>query len=151
MSQDNNAHRNDATLLPVPEGLSRCTVCDEYRGVMALNSVPGFSSSIYRYEDPSTPLTVQCICDGILCRTCKKNRIHRPISNTWDERGGFGHWPYFTAMMPCKECRTKKAKEDEERQARNAQPAVPNLEDDNSEEENQEAFVRHWSRPKKNV
>jgi|ERR1700733_420327 hypothetical protein len=119
-----NTPRKDATLLPVPEGLSRCPICNEYRGVMALRDLPNFSSSIYRYEEPSTPLRVQCICDGILCRTCNKNRIHRPISNRWDERGGFGHMPYFTAMIPCKDCRAKKnAEEDEERQARKTQPA----------------------------
>jgi hypothetical protein len=136
MSQEfNNAPRKDVTLLLVPEGLSRCPICDEYKGVMALGHLTGFSSSIYRFEDSSTPLTVQCICDGILCRTCNKNRIHRPISNTWDERGGFGHMPYFAAMMPCKDCRAKKkAKEDEERQARKAQSAVQNLDSDDSEE-----------------
>lgn len=135
MSQEfNSTPRKDSPLSPVPEGLSRCPICAEYRGVMALGYLHNFSSSIYRYENPSTPLTVQCICDGILCRTCNKNRIHRPLSNSWEERGGFGHMPYFAAMIPCKDCRAeKKAKEDEERLARKAQPAVQNLEDDDSE------------------
>jgi hypothetical protein len=135
MSQEfKSTPRKDSRLLPVPEGLSRCPICDEFRGVIALRHLPSFSSSIYRYEDPNTPLTVKCICDGILCRTCNTNRIHRPISNTWDERGGFGHWPYFSAMIPCKDCRAKKkAKEDVERLARKAQPAVQNPEDDDSE------------------
>jgi hypothetical protein len=55
---------------------------------------------------------VQCICDGILCRRCKINRIHRPISNVWDERGGFGHIPYFAAMASCNECRAKQEAEE---------------------------------------
>lgn len=112
MSQEpDNAPRNEAALLPVPEGLSRCPICGEYRGVMRLGHVSGFDSSIFRYEEPSTSLTVQCICDGVLCPICKKNRFHRPISNTWTERGGFGHVPYFRGWFPCDECYRKRNEE----------------------------------------
>lgn len=154
MSPQSNSSRPGSVrkLLQVPDGLTRCAVCNEYRGVMALNDLPGFSSSIYRDEDPRTPLTVSCICDGILCGTCKKNRIHRPISNSWSERGGFGHWPYFSAMIPCDDCRAKKeAEEHDVRHARKTQPIVRDLHGEDSEEENHAGFLRHWGRPRKNV
>jgi hypothetical protein len=112
MSQEfaNNPPKG-APRLPVPEGLTQCLVCNEYRGVMALGGLPNFSSSIYRSEDPNTPLTVQCICDGVLCPSCKKNKFHKPISNTWTERGGFGHIPYFRGWLPCNECYQKRSEE----------------------------------------
>jgi hypothetical protein len=88
-------------ILPVPPGLSRCPVCNQYRGTIGIAD-----DSIHsRKKGDSTE--VQCICDGILCSRCKVNRIPRPISNQWGERGGFGHVPYFVAMLPCKECRAK--------------------------------------------
>jgi hypothetical protein len=93
----------DAPLLPVPEGLSRCPVCNEYRGVMALKDIPD-PQGLYRDQNPETPLRVQCICDGVLCPRCKKNRFHRPISNVWTERGGFEHIPAFRGWFPCDEC-----------------------------------------------
>jgi hypothetical protein len=102
--------------LPVPPGLSRCPVCNEYRGTIGIDD-----QSIYS-ERKGDFLTVQCICDGILCRRCKNNRIHRPISNVWDERGGFGHIPYFAAMASCNECRAKKEAEEADR--KNKAPAT---------------------------
>jgi len=94
---------------PVPPGLVRCPVCNEYRGTIGIDDESPHS----RRQGDFT--TVQCICDGILCPRCKVNRIHRPISNVWDERGGFGHIPYFAAMGPCNECRAKREAEDADR------------------------------------
>jgi hypothetical protein len=88
-------------ILPVPPGLSRCPVCNQYRGTIEIDDESVHS----RKKGDSTE--VQCICDGILCSRCKVNRIPRPISNQWGERRGFGHVPYFVAMLPCKECRAK--------------------------------------------
>lgn len=93
-------------LLPVPRGLFRCPVCNEYRGTIDIDdqSVHSLCKGDF--------LRVQCICDGILCRRCKINRIHRPISNVWDERGGLGHIPYLAAMASCNECRAKQQAEE---------------------------------------
>jgi hypothetical protein len=96
-------------LLPVPSGLARCPVCNEYRGTIDLDDESPHS------RRPGDFTTVQCICDGIICPCCNINRIHRPISNVWDERGGFGHIPYFAAMGPCNECRDKREAEDADR------------------------------------
>lgn len=53
-------------------------------------------------------VAVQCLCHGILCRRCKRNRILEPGSNVYDpESNSFEHIPYFAAMMPCSECRAK--------------------------------------------
>lgn len=98
-------------LLPVPEGLARCPVCNEYKGVMALRELPD-PHGLHQDENPQTPLRVCCICDGILCPRCKINRFHRPISNVWNERGGFGHIPYSRAWFPCDECYAKQRAED---------------------------------------
>ncbi len=100
----------DAPLLPVPDGLSRCPTCDEYRGVMALKDIPNLDPS-YRDVNPDTPLRVQCICDGVLCPRCKVNRFHRPTSNVWTERGGFFHIPDFRSLIPCDECNEKRNEE----------------------------------------
>jgi hypothetical protein len=97
----------DAPLLPVPEGLSQCPVCNEYRGVMALKEIPNLLPS-YRNENPDTPLRIQCICDGVLCPGCKTNRYHRPTTNVWAERGGFLHVPQWRASFPCDECNEKR-------------------------------------------
>ena len=57
-------------------------------------------------------LGVSCLCDGILCPKCKKNKIHRPISNSYDEKDNdIVHHPYFTGMMGCSECREKRSSE----------------------------------------
>jgi len=93
-------------LLPVPSGLARCPVCNEYRGTIDLDDQSVHSRCKGDF------LTVQCICDGIPCPCCKINRIHRPISNIWTERGGFGHIPYFAAFGSCNDCRAKREAED---------------------------------------
>ena len=98
--------------LPVPPGLSRCPVCNEYRGTLGLDDESPHSRGKGDF------LSVQCICDGILCPRCKVNRIHRPISNVWTERGGFGHVPYFAARGSCKECRAKTDDEEADRRSR---------------------------------
>ena len=96
----------DAPLLSVPEGLTRCPVCNEYKGVMALEDAD--PQGFYQAENPDTPLRVQCICDGTLCPCCKVNRFHKPTTNVWSERGGFQHVPQFRAWFPCDVCNAKR-------------------------------------------
>lgn len=86
---------------PVPPGLVRCPVCNEYRGTIDIDD-----QSPHSRRDGDV-LSVLCICDGVLCPRCKINRFHRPISNVWTERAGLGHIPYLRAGFPCDECRAK--------------------------------------------
>jgi len=88
-----------AGIVPVP-------VCSEWRGVTKAKEVFG-PDSFFEDEDPERPVSISCICDGIPCPRCKRNRIYRPISNQWDERGGFGHNPWFMGQAPCKMCRAE--------------------------------------------
>lgn len=93
----------DAPILLVPDGLTRCRVCNQYTGVMALKDIPNLDPSL-RNENPDTPLRVQCICDGVVCPCCETNRFHRPGTNVWAERTGFQHVPEWRAKFPCDEC-----------------------------------------------
>lgn len=105
-----NTPPEDAPLLPVPDGLTRCPVCGEYRGVMALKDVSD-PEGLHRDKNPDTPLRVQCICGGVLCPRCKVNKFHRPTSNVWTERGGFAHVPALRACFPCDDCNAKREAE----------------------------------------
>jgi tetratricopeptide (TPR) repeat protein len=102
----------DALPLPVPNGLTRCPACGEYRGLMALKDTQGFNpNSGY---SPDTPLRIQCICDGVRCPRCKTNRYHRPATNLWDERAGFQRVPEWRGLFACDGC-------DAEREERTAE------------------------------
>lgn len=83
----------------IPVRLRRCTRCGEYEGRGLVET--------YRTEDVETVI-VTCLCDGIPCRFCKKNTIHRPCSNYFDEATGrVWHVPWFVGLfaVPCEECR----------------------------------------------
>jgi hypothetical protein len=86
----------------IPRGLVRCEVCHEYRGAVRNDDLPPAS------QREEAVVAVLCICDGIPCRKCGKDRIHRPISNYWDEaRGALIHCPWFSAQAPCERCRAE--------------------------------------------
>jgi len=77
--------------------LRRCRQCGELRGRGRFSSA----------ADP-TPEWVElsCLCDGIVCRCCRKNAIRRPISNHFDDATrSVWHVPWFAAMIPCADCR----------------------------------------------
>ncbi len=84
MEQEMTMSNPSAGGVPIPPGLTRCPVCGEYRGS-----------------------NVTCLCEGILCRRCEKNRIHRPISNSYDpETNTIRHHPWFSYLKPCNACRS---------------------------------------------
>ena len=92
----------------IPEGLVKCEVCGEYKGEVKEKDLNWGDSYFDKAEVEKSEecFSVSCLCDGILCHKCKKNKIHRPISNSYDEiNNDIGHWPWFTGMMPCKECK----------------------------------------------
>lgn len=81
----------------IPAGLKRCPQCGEFRGRRAI--VPS-----YRH-DRLEIVPIRCLCEGIVCRYCRKHAIHRPISNYYVERTGrVWHVPYFGGDLPCEGC-----------------------------------------------
>ena len=96
---------------PIPGGMEQCHVCGEYRGWAKAKELDWEDFDIDGNivegicPDPEEILTASCLCSGILCRRCQKNKIHRPTSNSYDPNSNsIGHWPYFSGMAPCKEC-----------------------------------------------
>lgn len=84
-------HTNPKKTRKIPKGLFKCKKCGEYKGAVT---------------EEGEDVMVSCLCDGILCPKCKKNKIHRPISNSYDpETNDIVHYPYFSGMMGCGECR----------------------------------------------
>lgn len=76
----------------IPKGLRKCGECGEYKGQMI--------------EKDEELITISCLCEGILCTKCRKNKVHRPISNYYDkESNSIWHVPYFVAQFGCAECR----------------------------------------------
>jgi hypothetical protein len=103
-----SAHRHEAALAAnpsspaAPRGLVRCPVCHEYRGAVRNDDLPLSS------QREEAVVAVLCICDGVPCQKCGKGRIHRPISNYWNEaRGALIHCPWFSAQAPCDQCRAE--------------------------------------------
>jgi len=90
-----------------PTGMKQCPVCGEYRGSVYARDLD-WGGSAFPPNEPYRIITSSCLCDGIPCPRCKKNKIHRPISNSYDPRRNcIEHWPYFSGMRPCRECREK--------------------------------------------
>jgi hypothetical protein len=87
----------------IPDGLVKCEVCGEYRGKTK-------EKNLSNWRNLEKLISVSCLCEGILCPKCKKNKIHRPVSNSYfPEDNSVWHYPYFSGMRPCDECRNKKA------------------------------------------
>ena len=85
---------------PIQPRLFRCAECGEWTGIVNRRLL---SSSQKTERDDFT--AVLCLCDGPLCRGCGENRIHRPISNHFDESDdSVWHVPYFMGLAPCWEC-----------------------------------------------
>jgi len=96
----------------IPEGLHKCEKCGEYRGNVMKKDL-NWEDSFHKEEAEKSEeyLGVSCLCDGILCHKCKKNKIHRPVSNTYyADTNRIEHYPYFSGMMGCAECREKQNK-----------------------------------------
>ena len=92
--------------VPIPPGLNRCPVCGEYRG-MTLARYLDWNDEPLDASELDEEIWVSCLCEGIACRRCGKNRIHRPISNSYDrETNAIRHHPSFSYMRPCDECRS---------------------------------------------
>jgi len=70
-------------------GLKLCEKCGEYCGISVKDG---------------QGVEVDCICNGIFCRKCGVTKIHRPISNHFnEEEEKIVHTPYFLSI--CGKCR----------------------------------------------
>jgi hypothetical protein len=90
----------------IPDGLKKCSKCGEFRGFVLEKEL--IAKGLYfRTGDPTRSIKINCLCEGPLCSKCGKNRIHRPISNFWDEEQGCAvHVPWCVGFLPiCDECR----------------------------------------------
>jgi hypothetical protein len=99
---------------PIQPRLFRCDRCGEWSGIIDRRLLPA------REPSRGGPLTsVLCRCDGPLCRRCGKYRIHRPISNYYDDAdGSVWHVPYFAGLAPCPACRQEVDEEGEDTSSR---------------------------------
>jgi hypothetical protein len=80
----------------IPDGLTRCAVCGELEGE-------------FLYKGPHDPkptlASVRCLCDGLVCGNCGQERMHRPISDYYNEEDGrVWHVPAFMALRKCRVC-----------------------------------------------
>ncbi len=95
-----------------PAGMKRCPACGEYKGSLCARDL-NWDGAAFPPNEPYRIMSASCLCDGIPCPRCKKNKIHRPGSNSYDPGSNtIEHWPWFSGMRPCDECR---AKDDAER------------------------------------
>ena len=103
----------------VPPGMVKCDVCGEYRGTAKIGElswddhIKVFGTPIRIPErDPEEVRSASCLCQGSLCRRCNKNKVHRSGTNSYcPEANTIEHWPWFSNMIPCGECRAKEKQE----------------------------------------
>jgi hypothetical protein len=91
------------------KGLIKCKVCGEYNGKI-MKKYLDWGNDFFNNspEEGEKPISVTCLCNGILCPKCKENKIHRPVSNSYIESSNsIVHWPWFTGMTKCDVCRKK--------------------------------------------
>jgi hypothetical protein len=74
-------------------GVRRCERCGEIRGRFLQALLLGYGG------------TITCICEGLKCRYCKRNRVRRPLTNyIGDDSIGSRHTAWFGYLIPCREC-----------------------------------------------
>jgi len=90
----------------IPPELTRCPVCDEYRGSAPARRL-NWNEPLEAFKRDDV-FEVKSVCEGISCRCCGK-MLRRPIFNYYDEETNtVWHVPYFVGMVTlCRECRSK--------------------------------------------
>ncbi len=93
-------------IFPVPKGLTKCLICGEYKGKTKAKYLNwDYPSGI----NPNQIISTSCLCDGIICPKCHISKIHKPVSNQYDqETNSIWHSPWFAAQAGCQKCRDKK-------------------------------------------
>ena len=90
----------------VPKGLNKCKICGEYKGEVKAKYLNWFDSSDI---DPNEVIIISCLCDGIICPKCHITKMHRPISNKYNEEtNSMSHIPWFMGQAGCGKCRKSK-------------------------------------------
>lgn len=90
----------------IPEGFIKCEVCGEYNGATKMKNLNWGDSPTKSSSEEY--ISVSCLCYGIPCHKCKKNKINLPISNSYyPEDNTVWHHPSFTGMRACSECLEK--------------------------------------------
>ncbi len=75
--------------------------CGEFNGSTDASNLSWSGS-----HQPVGEISVSCLCQRIPCPRCKKNLIHRPISNAYYPTSKrIEHSPYFAGLIVCSECR----------------------------------------------
>lgn len=88
----------------IPEGLVQCPVCGEYNGRVRAGDL-NWEESVFK-PDPESRIRVMCLCHGPLCGQCKRYKIHRPGSISYEpETNTIGRWSVLMGMMKCGVCR----------------------------------------------
>lgn len=94
--------------MKIPSGLIQCKVCGQYKGKVKEKDLSWGGFDQEEKEKSSVYLSVSCLCEGIRCPMCKKNKIPKPISNSYDEKTNqVWHTPSFMGLAGCSECRAK--------------------------------------------
>jgi hypothetical protein len=98
--------------MPLTDRLHQCPTCGEYRGGIRARSL-NWPKSPIPAPASETELTFSCICSGIACPRCRKNRIRRPGSNYYDPvQNELLHVPVMAGVFgSCQECREKQRRE----------------------------------------
>ena len=82
----------------IPEGLTRCETCGEYKGTGLYPELPEGKGRL-------VPTPVSCLCEGLICGACGEGQMHRPISNYYKEATGeIIHVPHFMTGRHCSVC-----------------------------------------------
>ena len=92
-----------------PPGFVKCPTCGEYNGETLWENLTWRGP--HHDAGPGATVRVRCLCNGVLCQRCKKNKVHASGSSSYDEATNtVGHWPWFAGMAPCRECAEKEKK-----------------------------------------
>lgn len=82
------------------ERLRRCGQCGQMKGEALVDDEWG----------PTAYAPVSCLCEGIVCKDCRRGAIPRPLSSRYDEATGrVLHVPHFAYLRRCDVCRERDA------------------------------------------
>ena len=81
----------------------KCPTCGEYNGETRWENLTWLGPC--HDGRPGDIVRVKCLCNGVLCRGCGKNKVHASGSNSYDKATNtIDHWPWFAGLAPCWEC-----------------------------------------------
>ena len=94
-----------------PPGFVKCPTCGEFNGETLWENLTWLGPD--EEARPGEIIRVRCLCNGTLCQRCKKNTVHASGSSSYEESTNrIGHWPWFSGLAPCRECREKEKRKE---------------------------------------